>query len=157
MRKRGARIQHVRRDVTPFIRMFGNRSGLPKEHARTIGIAHHMALEAIKGGSGTDSNMAQLAYALNLAMTLCEVGVGADLLDFVTAAQDELQRVDAVSRGAGHWLLDENAYRTICVALEVHDQQIEQASQAQIREGEEIIKGRLAEGRVVRVEVSERH
>jgi hypothetical protein len=157
MRKRGNRIQHKRRDPTPFVRLFGDRSLIPASHAIKVELAYHLALEEMRKGRGTDTGMNQLAYALNLALVLCELGFGPEQEACIHRAQECLVRMGAEGRRGGRWHVDEELYRSIGAALEVHDQQIESATQAEIRIAEETIKARLAEGEVVRVQVVQSH
>lgn len=154
MRKRGNRIHHVRRDPTALIRAFGNLGPLPEAHGRKLGIACHLALEAIRQGRGRDADMKQLAYALNIASALCELGVGLDQQASVQAAHNALACVGAVDCVSGRWRIDDAAYRAICEALAIHDLQLEAATQGQIGVAEEMIKARLAAGDVVSVAIA---
>ncbi|KND62350.1 Phage protein [Candidatus Burkholderia verschuerenii] len=157
MRKRGSRIHHTRRDPTPFVRLFGDRSVIPAGHATKVGLAYHLALEEMKKGRGTDTGMNQLVYALNLALVLCELGFGAEQGACIHHAQECLVRMGAEGRRGDRWNVDEDVYRAIGAALEVHDQQVGSATQADIRIAEETIKARLAAGDVVRVDVAQSH
>ncbi len=153
MRKRGNRIHNTRRDATAFVRLFENRSLIPESHARKVGLAYHLALEEMRRGRGTDAAMNQLAYALNLALVLCELGFGPEQEARIHRAQEFLEHAVVGGRQGRRWHVSEEAYRAICPALEVHDQQIETATHADIRRAEEKIKERLAAGDVVRLEV----
>ncbi|WP_198390432.1 hypothetical protein [Burkholderia ubonensis] len=157
MRKRGNRIRHSRRDPTTFVRLFGDRLPIPPGHAMKVELACHLALEEMRMGRGTDTGMNQLAYALNLALVLCELGFRRDQETCIRRAQEYLARMGAEGRGGGRWCVDEEAYRAIGPALDVHDQQVETATVAEIRIAEETIKDRLAAGNVVRVEAGRPH
>lgn len=157
MRKRGNRIRHARRDPTPFVRLFGDRSLIPAGHVTKVELAYHLALEEMRKGRGTDTGMNQLAYALNLSLVLCELGFGPEQEACIHRAQECLVRMGAAGRRGGRWSVDDEMYRAIGPALEVHDQQVESATQADIRIAEETIKARLAAGDVVRVEEAQSH
>ncbi|WP_155754598.1 hypothetical protein [Burkholderia stagnalis] len=101
--------------------------------------------------------MNQLAYALNLALVLCELGFRDEQAARIRLAQECLARVGAEGRRGGRWCVDEEAYRAIGPALEVHDHQLAVATVAAIRRAERAIKDRLAAGDVVRVEVAQSH
>ncbi|MEX3960237.1 hypothetical protein [Trinickia sp. EG282A] len=139
------------------MRLFGDRSLIPAGHATKVGLAYHLALEEMRKGRGTDTGMNQLAYALNLALVLCEQGFGPEQESCIHRAQECLVRMGAEGRRGVRWHVDEEMYRAIGAALEVHDQQVESATQADIRIAEETIKARLAAGDVVRVEVAQSH
>lgn len=154
MRKRGKRIKDLRRNAPALLRAFTNQSPIPAERASTIGMACHWALKSLEEGNGSDGDMSQVAYAVNLAMMLCELGVGAEFIEYVREAQDCLAVAGAVSKRKGYWVIDEKSVRAIDLALHLHDQQIQMASQAQIGAAERAIKVRLEAGNVIRVEPS---
>ncbi|WP_212197104.1 hypothetical protein [Burkholderia vietnamiensis] len=157
MRKRGNRIHHSRRDPTAFVRLFGDRLLVPSAHAMKVELAYHLALEEMRMGRGTDTGMNQLAYALNLALVLCELGFRNEQAACIRLAQECLVRVGADGRRGGRWCVDEEAYRAIGPALAVHDHQLETATVTQIRRAERTILDRIATGDVVRVEAVQPH
>lgn len=157
MRKRGNRVHHSRRDPTTFVRLFGDRLLVPPGHAMKVELAYHLALEEMRMGRGTDTGMNQLAYALNLALVLCELGFRDEQAASIRLAQECLARVGADGRRGGRWCVDEEAYRAIGPALEVHDHQLETATVTEIRRAERTILDRIAAGDVVRVEAEQPH
>ncbi|WP_143055735.1 hypothetical protein [Paraburkholderia hospita] len=95
--------------------------------------------------------MNQIAYALNLAVVLCELGFETERERCVHRAQEWLMRLAAEGRSACHWQVDQNGYCAIGQALAVHDQQLGIAPQAEIRKADSILKARIAKGDVIRV------
>lgn len=157
MRKRGNRIHHSRRDPAAFVRLFGDRLLVPPGHAMKVELAYHLALEEMRMGRGTDTGMNQLAYALNLALVLCELGFRSEQVACIRVAQECLARLGAEGRRGGRWCVDEEAYRAIGPALAVHDSQFVTATVAEIRRAERTILDRIAAGDVVRVEAGAAH
>lgn len=157
MRKRGNRVRQSRRDPTTFLRLFGDRLLVPPGHAMKVELAYHLALEEMRIGRGTDTGMNQLAYALNLALVLCELGFSNEQAACIRLAQECLARVGAEGRLGGRWCVNEEAYRAIGPALEVHDHQLETATVTEIRRAERTILDRIAAGDVVRVEAAQPH
>ncbi|HDR9133258.1 TPA: hypothetical protein QDA91_004403 [Burkholderia vietnamiensis] len=152
MRKRGRRIRHSARDATAFVRLIANRSTLPDGHLMNVGLAYHMALEALRQGRATDMDMNHLALALNMAMALCELGHGADELSRVHEAQDALVRCEPYSRTVGHWIVNGDTYKLLCDVLGLHDQQLAQATQKEIREACKYVNRQRDAGNVIRLE-----
>ncbi|WP_207002550.1 hypothetical protein [Trinickia mobilis] len=95
--------------------------------------------------------MRQVAYALNMAMVLCERGLGREWLALVQRAQEALVRSAADSHKVGKWVLDDDAYALICEALEIHDQQAEAATTAAIQAAENEINRRARQAKVLHI------
>ncbi|MBC8641587.1 hypothetical protein IAG25_32710 [Caballeronia sp. EK] len=109
-----------------------------------------MALREVRDGRGTDAAMGRLAEALNVAMVLCDRGFGLDEMAFIKAAQSELVAAEGPSRQAGRWFLSDRAYNAICTALEIHDQQLELATEAEVQGASVTVKSLAAAGEVIR-------
>jgi hypothetical protein len=152
MRKRGRRIRHGARDATAFVRLIAERSVLPDGHLTNVGLAYHMALDALRQGRASDTDMNHLALALNMAMALCALGRGADHLLRVQQAQDALVRCEPYSRRVGHWVVNGDTYKLLCNVLELHDQQLAQATQKEIREACTYVNRQREAGDVIRLE-----
>lgn len=152
MRKRGRRINHTRRDDTAFVRVIADRRTMPADHLMTLGIAYHMALEAIRTGRATDTDMNQIALALNMAAALCERGICAEHLSRVEQAQEGLVRCQPYSLRVGRWVINGDAYRAICDALLIHDEQLRAATELDIREASAHVNEQAAIGNVIRLE-----
>jgi len=150
MRKRGAKIHHARRDASPFVRAFAAQIPLSASRIQKLAIGHHMALRAVHEGRGTDADMGRLAEALNVAMVLCDRGFGRDEIAIIKAAQGELVAAEGPSRQVGRWFLSDRAYNAICTALEIHDQQLELATEAEVQGASFTVKSLAAAGEVIR-------
>lgn len=152
MRKRGHRIRHSPRDATAFVRLIADRSPLPEGHLTNVGLAYHMALEALRQGRASDTDMNHLALALNMAMALCALGCGSDQLPRVQEAQEALVRCEPYSRKVGHWVVNGDTYKLLCNVLELHDQQLAQATQKEIRQACTYVNRQREAGDVIRLE-----
>lgn len=157
MRKHRGKVRQATQGRSLMDRMLGRATALPRNHAITVGVAYHLALERIWRGQGDDTNMNQLAYSLNVAMALCELGVEANDSACIEAAQDALVRANWISRKEGRWTMSDESYRSICAALAVHDRQVEMATRGELLAAEKIIKDRLAAGQVIHVEAIGNH
>jgi hypothetical protein len=150
MRKRGAKIHNLRRDASPFVRAFASKVALSPARLHTLAIGHHMSLQAVRDGRGTDADMGRLAEALNVAMVLSDRGFGRDELPNIKAAQRELVDAEGPSRKAGRWILSERAYHAVGDALEIHDQQLELATEADVQAAAIAVKSLGTAGEVIR-------
>lgn len=157
MRKHPHKASHRQRSSSMLMRLVLNRATpLPATNATTVGIACYLALDALKDGHGNDSNMNQLAYSVNLAAALAELGVCADGRDRIAAAQDALVASNAISLDAGRWIISDDCYRMIRDAIAIHDRQIETASQGEIQTAHGMIQERVRAGDVTHVVVQAR-
>lgn len=156
MRKRGAKIQHARRDASPFVRAFAAKVALSPARIHTLAIGHHMALQAAREGRGTNADMGRLAEALNVAMVLSDCGFGREEMASIKAAQRELVAAEGPSRKAGQWILSENAQQAIGEALEIHDQQLELATEADVQAAAVAVTSLGSAGEVIRFRPKER-
>ena len=150
MRKRGAKIQKARRDPSLFVRALVAKVPLSSSRIHKIAICHHMALQAVQEGRGSDADMGRLAEALNVAMVLSDRGFGREELAIIRAAQRELVAAEAPSRKAGRWILSDDAHQAIGEALEIHDQQLELATEADVQAAALTVKSLGAAGHVIR-------
>ena len=154
MRRHRTKTQRHRHKSAVLMRAMLDRAApLPASHATTVGIACYLALDALHAGHGTDSNMNQLAYAINLALALAELGVVASEQETIIAAQDALVCANAVSLNEGRWIISGDCYRSICDALAIHDRQIQIAAGMQIQAAHGLIHERLAAGDVIHVDI----
>ncbi|ACD21574.1 hypothetical protein [Paraburkholderia phytofirmans] len=157
MRKHPHKASHRQRSSSALMRLVLNRAApLPATNATTVGIACYLALDALKDGHGNNSNMNQLAYSINLAAALAELGVCTDGHDRIAAAQDALVASNAISLDAGRWIISDDCYRMIRDALAIHDRQMEIASQGEIQAAHRMIQERVKAGDVTHVDVQAR-
>ncbi|MFM0265623.1 hypothetical protein [Paraburkholderia sediminicola] len=96
--------------------------------------------------------MNQLALVLNMAAALCERGICPEHLFRVEHAQKGLVGCQPYSLRVGHWVINGDAYRTICDALLIHDEQLRTATELDIREASAHVNEQAAIGNVIRFE-----
>jgi hypothetical protein len=152
MRKRGNRIFQRRRDVSAHWHAIGKLSPLPASGARKVSIAYHLAAKLLHEGKGHNDQMHQLAYALNMATALAELGIGAEYQADIHSAQRALMICHAHSHELGRWIIHNDEYKVICDALLVHDKQLDIATQAEVKAADEAIIRCTRAGDVIVVE-----
>jgi hypothetical protein len=108
------------------------RLPLDAEQARDLGIAYHASLQAILNGKGTEQAWGTLACALNIALILCEQGIGEDHTPTIKQAQASLMNCRERAQRANKWGFNGDEARAIMRAFAIHDEQIALANKGQI-------------------------
>jgi hypothetical protein len=109
-----------------------SRQPMERGKQQDVSIVAHQAMRALVSGEGTEFDVEHLAVATNLSMLLTELGVGREYLAVAIAGQEAVVRCRARAERTGKWGLDGPAIAAIDLALELHDQQVEIATQAQM-------------------------
>jgi hypothetical protein len=124
MKKRGARFK-TKRDPNSFNRVFRNKEDLDDQQKVVLGLAYRAAYEAIKTGDGVESHFHTLACTANIALVMCEGGIGAEYMDDVIVAQDAIVRCFARSKALGSkYLLNGDGIVSIARLMDIHDAQL---------------------------------
>jgi hypothetical protein len=151
MRKRGAKIKHGR-SVSPWIALATAHDDLSKDQATDLGLAYWIAFKKVTSGQGVEQDLHTLAASVNIAVVLCERGIGAEFLEAIKRGQDAV--IEAMERFAKHRKVGMSgpAQGALREALEIHDAQIEQTKVGDMRVAIAVIMARISNGDVVRVE-----
>lgn len=112
------------------------------------------SLDAITHGQGSMQHAEQIAMASNMAMTLCEMGLGSDDdLEVAKDARDALIAMGQRRIDTGRWGLKGPELLAVRAMLDLRDAQLESEDNTcglEITAAMEVDK-RIAEGNVVRV------
>lgn len=108
-----------------------SKAQLDEERARGILLAYHGALTALYSGYGNEDLWTTIAYSLNIALILSELGVQPEALIIIQDAQQALIRVRDIAIQSGEWKLGIHAFIINC-AFKLHDEQIALATINQI-------------------------
>lgn len=128
-----------------------NASLLKPDQVTDIGVAYWLSFENLRIGSANEEAWSCVACALNVALVLCEKGIGAEYVDALVTALDGCFRAKIRSEKTGNFRLDGEALRDIETALAIHDQQMEIAKRWEVTEAMQTIYKRLEEGNVYEV------
>lgn len=125
------------------------RLPLDESQKRDIGLPVNLAIEAMRTGHG-DMGQAWgiLASSINVAVMLCEVGVGENVLDEMKKAQAGLVRCKHRAHRTGVWAFDGEGLRDVTEAIGLHEQQLAIATTGQIAHALKIVKQRVEDGEV---------
>lgn len=127
-----------------------NASVLKADQVTDLGVAYWLSLENLRAGDANEESWSCLACALNVALVLCEKGIGAEHEQLLVSALDGCFRAKTRSNKSGNFRLDGDALRDIETALHVHDQQMQIAKRWEVTEAMQTIYKRLKDGNVYR-------
>lgn len=128
------RKQYRPRPVNPsaIVDAFAAHLPMATDKQQDVSLVAHQSLTALTSGKGTEFDSDALAVAMNLSMLLTEIGVGREYQAVAIAGQEAVARCKARAERSGKWGLDGPGIAAIEHALELHDQQVEIATQAQM-------------------------
>jgi hypothetical protein len=125
-----------------------NASTLKSDQVTDLGVAYWLSFENLRSGDANEESWSCVSCALNVALVLCEKGIGAEYEQDLVKALDGLFRAQMRSKRAGNWRLDGEALRDVERALQVHDQQMQIAKRWEVTDAMNTIYKRLATGNV---------
>lgn len=120
---------------------------------RDLGIGYHGALHSITSGTGCYDDANTLAMAANIAMLLCEVGVGAEYLPIAKAGQEAVVLLIMRARTSGKFGVSGQELRALQELLELHDAQLESedCTEGKLTQVLDECKRRIRQGNVLKV------
>jgi hypothetical protein len=120
---------------------------LSKRQLTELGIGYHGALSSLTGGRGSDADLYTLACASNVALTLCEIGYGADEIEDVKRAQDLLIALIHDDR----CVLRGPEIKQLQSLLALHDAQLEAVTEGEWLQCKDEVERRIRTGLVLEV------
>lgn len=127
-----------------------NASTLKDDQLTDIGVAYWLSFENLRTGDANEESWSCIACALNVALVLCEKGIGAEYEQQLVTALDGTFRAKIRSAKTGNFRLDGEALRDIETALQIHDQQMAIAKRWEVTTAMQTIYARLKSGNVYR-------
>jgi hypothetical protein len=125
-----------------------NASTLKPDQVTDLGVAYWLSFENLRTGDANEESWSCVACALNVALVLCEKGIGSEYEQALVKALDGAFRAKIRSTKTGNFRLDGEALRDIEIALVIHDSQLEIAKRYEVQEAMKTIYQRLANGNV---------
>jgi hypothetical protein len=98
---------------------------LDPEQLRDLRIGYHGALAALTSGHANDSEANALALASNVALMLCEYGIGREYLDEVIAAQHAVMSIKLRRDRVGRYGATGPELALLQTLLDLHDAQLD--------------------------------
>ncbi len=130
-----------------------DRAPLKCDQLQDLGVAYWLAFENLRFGSASEESWSTVVCALNIALVLTEIGIGAEYESDINAALAGAFRAKVRGDKDGNFRLDGEALRDIDHALTVHDEQVKIASKAEILTAMRTIRQRIDDGVVYQAEV----
>jgi hypothetical protein len=126
---------------------------LDTEQVRDLRIGYHGALAAVIHGNATDTDANALALASNVAMLLCEYGIGREYLPDVLEAQNAVIALQQRRERAGKYGVTGTELAKLQTLLDLHDAQLdsEDCKEFVLIGALNECKRRVASGHVVRI------
>lgn len=143
MRKSANRV--VRDPMASIIQ----RSPLADDQQIDLGNAYHMALQAILRGYGDEQTWSTLACALNIAMLLCEAGFNAGNIQKVIQGQQALVTCRNRAQKFNRYAFTGDEAKQVMSAVAIHDEQLANASTAQVKRAINTLHERIDAGEVM--------
>jgi hypothetical protein len=125
-----------------------NASVLKPDQVTDLGVAYWLSFENLRTGDANEESWSCVACALNVALVLCEKGIGAEYEQQLVKALDGCFRAKIRSAKSGNFRLDGEALRDIENALFVHDEQMAIAKRWEVTAAMQTIYKRLKDGNV---------
>lgn len=113
-----------------------------------LGIAFWAAFHQMLHGAAKEEDWTTVTVSLNMALILAERVFKNDHVPYIVKALDGAMRSKLRAQGLGVWRYDGAAIGAIREALEIHDEQIQLATQAEIRAAFVEVLRRRAAGNV---------
>ena len=117
----------MKHDPTIALRILRRHSKerLAVDQQRDLAIGYHGSLEAIRSGKGVESDAHTLAMASNVALMLCELGLGGDRIEEVKAAQAHIVAMMDRAEQTRRYAFTGPGLIACQALLELHDAQLE--------------------------------
>ena len=103
-------------------------------------VLNHDALEAIRLGKGTYEHLNLLVNAVNMAMGLCRVGIGAEFNEDIGRALDAMHDMAHRWQDKGSMAFTGPELAAMRVALDLHDQQLDYATVRELERAKVIVQ-----------------
>lgn len=151
MRKRAAyRPRPV--DPAACLRAIGLHHALDADQKTDLALAVRAAADGMRQGRGVEQHVHTLASAVNLALILCERGVGREHQQAVIDAQLALMRTIERGQRTARWGFDGPAIATLETALEVYEAQLDVVAAVELRDAVREVSRRMAQGHVFEID-----
>ena len=108
----------------PMVTFFGGMSDTHRSHLQATQLVNHAAMQAMTQGRGDKDQWDRLVGAINIALVMCEQGIGNEFRDDLNAAREA--PLECGKRGAktGRFVFTGDELRAMNEAMDCHDAQL---------------------------------
>lgn len=125
----------------PMETFLGGMSGVHREHLQKTNIINHAAMQAMVQGRGDKEQWDRLVGMNNIAIVLCEQGIGPEFREALIAGHDALVSCGVRSVRTGRFAFTGDELKAMNLALELHDTQLENIRAIDVdRAAEEVVR-----------------
>lgn len=126
----------------PMITFMGGMSGQHAEHLQNLKLANHIALSNLARGVGDKDDWDKIVGAINMAIVMCESGIGAEFRSTMEAGREALLTCGKRAVKNNHrFLFTGDELKVMNEAIECHNAQVENVRAIDIdRAANEVIR-----------------
>ena len=142
--------KHTTRTIRDPMAWINKRMPLADDQTRDIGLAYHVALDAMLTKHANESAWSTLACSINVALLLAEQGIHAEAAPMIKLAQQALMTIRKHALKSGNWCMNlaHHHKQAIFAAVNVHDLQCAQCTKAQVADALREVHRRIEIGEV---------
>ena len=139
------------RTVRNPMEWINKRMPLADDQTLDLGLAYHVALDAMLSEHANESAWSTLVCSINVALMLAEQGIHAEAEPIIKLAQEALIKIRNQALKSGNWSINlaHHHQQAIFAAVNVHDLQCAMCTKAQIGEALNEIYRRIKIGEVM--------
>lgn len=108
----------------PMVTFFGGMSDTHAPHLQSTQLVNHAAMQAMTQGRGDKDQWDRLVGAINIAIVMCEQGIGPEFREPLVAACEALLQCGVRSVKTGRFLFTGDELQAMNEALDCHDAQL---------------------------------
>lgn len=126
--------------------------GFEADYCAELASSYWLFFEQLKMHVASENAWANICVPLNIALLLCEQGIGEEHTQTIISALDSVFKAKLRGEKTGTYRLDGAGIRAVSEALTVHDAQMELATKREVLIARDEMHRRLAAGNVYSVE-----
>jgi len=124
---------------------------LVKDQRRDLGLMYHITYQSIINGAGSYDDFECLAVASNIALILAEKSKNTGYLALIIKAQEALMRCMKRGEELNRWVLDGPGIVAVATMLDIHDEQLAEASKGAVSGALTTAKRRMQDGHTMQI------
>jgi len=152
MRKRSKyRPKGVIMDTMAWLKSGWMKLADTHEANMNVRLRNHMALDMLRSGKATNTEVSELINAMNVAEALSSIGIGADYKEEIQQAQQALVSLINRQRTYQRFVLTAVELSVLNLGMEIHDAQLDAATISDIEKALKIERQNIQSGKAVHV------
>jgi hypothetical protein len=143
--------KHCKRTVRDPMAWINKRMPLSNDQTTDLGLAYHVAMDAMLTEHASESAWSILACTINTALLLAERGVQAEAEPIIKLAHEALMLIRRRAKQSGNWCINlaHHHKQALFAALAYHDAQCSECTKGAIADALREIHRRIEVGEVL--------